>query len=199
MIFLLRQLPIVLVLAGCATLQPQVSAPSVVYEQHLATLAEITQFNIEGRIGVQTDGKGFSGSTHWRHDINHDDIALFSPLGGPVATINTTLAGVVLVTSDGKIYHASDAATLTQQTLGWSLPMQGLPDWVLGRPAPGLVSQSIWDEAGKITRLKQDGWDIEYAQYADASGHQLPTRITMRSPKLNLKFIIEHWSIPSKQ
>lgn len=188
-------LPIVLVLTACATVQPQSSVPSAVYEQHLASMTSIKRFNIEGRIGVQTEGKGFSGSTHWQHDVARDDIALFSPLGGQVATINTTAEGVVLVTSDGKTYHANDASTLTQQTLGWSLPMQGLPDWVLGRPASGIIEQSLWDDTGKLTRLKQDGWDIEYAQYVEASGYQLPSRINMRSLKLNLKFVIERWEI----
>jgi outer membrane lipoprotein LolB len=44
--------------------------------------------------------------------------------------------------------------------------------------------------------LEQDGWDIEYAGYTDASGHQLPTRINLRSPELNLKLIVEHWQLP---
>ena len=194
---LLRWLPLAaaLGLSGCAGLQTQsqpASQPEV-HQRHLASLADIKQFNIQGRLGVQTEGRGFSGSTRWHHDSTTDDIGLFSPLGSQVATINTTAAGVVLVTSEGKTYTANDAETLTQQTLGWSLPMQGLPDWVLGRPAPRAIEQSQWDEAGRLTRLKQDGWDIEYGQYIDSSGYQLPSKITLRSPKLNLKLIIERW------
>ena len=194
----LRWLPLVaaLSLSGCAGLQtqPQHASQPEVHQQHLASLADIKQFNIQGRIGVQTEGHGFSGSTHWHHDTTTDDIGLFSPLGSQVATINTTASGVVLVTSEGKTYTANDAETLTQETLGWSLPMQGLPDWVLGRPAPRAIQQSQWDEAGRLTRLKQDGWDIEYGQYVDSSGYQLPSKITLRSPKLNLKLVIERWN-----
>lgn len=183
-------------LAGCAQL-PQVepAAAPEVYQQHLASLAGIEQFHAQGRIGVQTEGKGFSGSMQWQHDGSNNHIALFSPLGAQVATISTADDGVLLVTDDGKHYKAVDVETLTQQNLGWSLPMRGLPDWILGRPAVSQPQQSQWDASGKLTRLVQDGWDIEYAQYAENSGYQLPGKITLRSPKLNLKLIIQRWAV----
>jgi outer membrane lipoprotein LolB len=189
-----------LLLVGCAAIQPitQPSGdPAAAYQQHLASLADIRQFSLQGRIGVQTEGKGFSGGTHWQHDNAGDNIALFSPLGSQIASIKTTADGVELVTSDGKSFSAKDAETLTQQNLGWGLPMQGLPDWVLGRPAAGSnASDSIWDSAGRLTKLKQDGWEIEYAEYVEASGQQLPGKINLRNPKLYLKLIIERWEIP---
>ena len=184
-----------LLLAGCATLgqQPQATVAPELYQQHLASLSAIQGFSIDGRIGVQTDGKGFSGSTLWQHTVLGDQIALFSPLGSQVASISTTPEGVTLTTSDGKTYHAQDAASLTQQNLGWSLPMKGLPDWVLGRPTNSVVELTQWDEAGNLVRLKQDGWDIEYAQYTTVKGYLLPGKVTLRSLKANLKLIIEQW------
>jgi outer membrane lipoprotein LolB len=184
-----------LLLAGCATLeqQPQATVAPEFYQQHLASLSAIQGFSIDGRIGVQTDGKGFSGSMHWQHSVQGDHIALFSPLGSQVASISTTPEGVTLTASDGKAYHAQDAASLTQQNLGWSLPMKGLPDWVLGRPTNGMAELTQWDETGNLVRLKQDGWDIEYAQYSAVNGYQLPGKVTLRSLKVNLKLIIEQW------
>lgn len=187
-----------LLLTACSALQPkppQVPQSEAAYRQHLASLQDVTQFNIRGRIGVQTNPKGFSGSLQWQHDTARDQILLFSPLGGQVAQINTIDDGVELLTSDGKRYQAADAATLTQQTLGWSLPMHGLPDWVIGRPSTGSIKNATWDAMGRLTTLQQDGWDIEYADYLVTDGHQLPTRISLRSPKLNLKLIIERWQL----
>lgn len=185
-------------LSGCAALQQQAEPASdlATHQRHLDGLAEISQFNIQGRIGVQTEGRGFSGSTHWQHQAKRDSIALFSPMGGQVANIRATPDNVVLIDSDGKSYEAADAETLTQKTLGWRLPMKGLPDWVLGRPAPGNVDESCWDQNGRLTRLKQHGWDISYAQYQDSDGYQLPGKVTLVSPKLNLKLIIERWELP---
>lgn len=180
-------------------MQPQPASVPEINRQHLASLASIHTFNMQGRIGVQTAGKGFSGSSNWSHDGKSDDIALFSPLGAQVATITTSADGVELVTGEGKTYEAADVETLTQQNLGWSLPMRGLPDWILGRPSTGAVQGQQWDEAGRLTRLEQDGWDIEYAQYVEANGYQLPGKVYMRSPKLNLKLIIERWEVPASQ
>jgi outer membrane lipoprotein LolB len=190
----------VLSLAGCAGMQPQEPASdAATHHKHLDSIAGIRQFNVQGRIGVQTEGRGFSGSTRWQHSASHDSIALFSPLGGQVANINATPGSVVLVDGDGKSYRAADAETLTQKTLGWQLPMKGLPDWVLGRPAPGTIEDSRWDQNGRLTRLKQQGWDISYDQYQESQGYQLPGKVTLVSPKLNLKLVIERWELPQSE
>ncbi|HEU4708017.1 MAG TPA: lipoprotein insertase outer membrane protein LolB [Methylophilaceae bacterium] len=191
------QMAAVLSLAGCAAIQPQEPASdAATHQRHLESIANIHQFSVQGRIGVQTEGRGFSGSTHWQHSATQDNIDLFSPLGGQVANIQATPESVVLVDSDGKTYRAQDAETLTQKTLGWRLPMKGLPDWVLGRPAPGKVEDSQWDRNGRLTRLKQQGWDISYGQYVDSQGYQLPGKIMLESRKLNLKLVIERWELP---
>jgi outer membrane lipoprotein LolB len=192
------QLVAVLSLTGCAALQPapEPASDAATHQQHLASVADIRAFNLQGRIGVQTEGRGFSGSTRWQHEAARDTIALFSPMGGQVANIDANPQSVVLVDSDGKSYRAEDAETLTQKTLGWRLPMKGLPDWVLGRPAPGTIEESRWDEAGRLTHLKQHGWDISYAQYQESQGYELPGKVTLVSPKLNLKLVIERWELP---
>ncbi|HSH97155.1 MAG: lipoprotein insertase outer membrane protein LolB [Methylophilaceae bacterium] len=199
-------------LAGCATMQPAVnvqsSSSAQVNQQHLKSIASINHFGIQGRIGVQTDNRGFSGSTRWSHAPDSDSMAIFSPLGSQVATIEASDDGVTLI-ADGKTYKADDTETLTQQTLGWRLPMEGLPDWVLGRPNPNhLDSTSEWDASGRLTKLSQDGWNIEYSNYVAASGFQLPRKITLRSvdgygastaqkasPKIVLKLVVERWDV----
>ncbi|MCB5186798.1 lipoprotein insertase outer membrane protein LolB [Methylobacillus caricis] len=185
-----------LLLAGCASMPSGPSLPPStpeLHQQHLETVARIKSFKLQGRIGVQTAAKGFSGSTQWRHAASNDDIALFSPLGSQVATISRSPDGVSLKTSDNKAYQAQDAETLTEQNLGWRLPMTGLSDWALGKPSHTAIESSTWDEQGRLLTLKQDGWDIEYGQYVLADGYQLPSKITLRSAQLTLKLIVQQW------
>ncbi len=187
---------LILLLAGCAVapVQQKPVEPAA-YRPHLQQISEITSFIIDGRIAVLTETKGFSGSMRWHHRPDGDDIAFYSPLGTQLGQLNADADGVTLTTGDQKTYQADDAEALTQQTLGWSLPMVGLHDWVLGRPAAGEFEIQAWDEVGRILRLKQHGWDIEYMAYQE----KLPSKVVLKSPKLDLKLVISHWQTDAEQ
>jgi len=188
---------LLLILQACAStpLQQasQSAASQILYTQHLRNLAAINSFSLQGRIGVQADGKGFSGNLHWQHTQSRDNIELFSPLGSQVANIQKTAEQVTLIEANGKRTSADNAETLTAEVLGWRLPLSGLADWSLGRPTQNAVVQSTWDERGFLRTLKQDGWDIEYQAYSAYDGQFLPTKISLKSEKLKLKLVVETW------
>ncbi len=187
---------LLLALAGCAVVPataPPSSASLTLKAQHLQKLASIKQFTLQGRIGVQTNSKGFSGSLQWQHNSQDDEIALYSPLGSQVASISKTPDQVTLIDSSGKIYTAADAETLTQDTLGWKLPLAGLADWSIGRPTASPVQNSVWNEQGLLTNLDQDGWKIEYSNYELQGNYMLPSKIFLKSDRLNLKLLVEKW------
>lgn len=192
-------------LAGCATSpeQPSLADTQATYRQHLASLENIKSFALQGRFGVQMEGRGYSASTNWQHETAGDNLEIFSPIGSKLATIVSEKNGVVLINSEGKSLQAGNVEQLTQQALGWTLPMQGLPDWVLGRPSANPLSAkaeaSEWDAAGRLLRMKQDGWEIEYLQYAAVESFQLPTKLSLRNPRLYLKFVVEKWILPQSQ
>lgn len=199
----MRLLRIFLLLALIASLQACISAPPMkpaesaltkaLYEKHQQKIATIHQFTLQGRIGVQTEGKGFSGSLNWQHDKANDEVSLFSPLGGQVASIKKTSNQVTLIDDKGNSISEADAETLTQKTLGWKLPLAGLSDWSLGRPTSNTIQASKWDEQGHLSTLKQDGWEIEYQNYIALNGYVLPSKIVLRNEKVNLKLLIERW------
>jgi outer membrane lipoprotein LolB len=208
--FLFQKVHAILIIAcisfmtGCASIPAPKSAttPAIqqAHQQHLTSLSEIQAFSLKGRIGVQTEGKGFSGSLQWQHTPASDNIALYSPLGGQVASIIKTETAVTLTEADGDSISAKDAESLTQMTLGWQLPLRGLSNWALGRPTNKHIEQLHWDDMGRITRLKQEGWDIEYSDYVAFEGKQLPNKIYLRSPKVNIKLIVENrLDIPQTQ
>jgi outer membrane lipoprotein LolB len=163
--------------------------------QHLKAIAEVNDFKMSGRIGIQMQGYGLSGPIHWQHTSRLDDIDLFSPFGGKVAQINKTEAGVTLIAQDGKIYQAQDTESLTQQTLGWRIPFASLSDWIIGRPTKGIASRLTWDEAGKLHNLTQDGWEISYMEYQHKNNLDLPSKINLRNSKMNVRLVIENWDL----
>ena len=88
---------------------------------------------------------------------------------------------------------ANDAESLTETTLGWRLPLNGLNDWAIGRPTASKIEASSWDEQGRLLTLKQDGWDISFENYLETNGVFLPSKTVLKSEKVNLKLLIEKW------
>lgn len=188
-----------LTLFACSTasIKPDASAGAgELHVLHLKQLANISSFALQGRIGIQTNPKGFSGSLIWQHTNNHDEISLFSPLGSQLASISSTPTQITLLDSSGKSYHAADAETLTQEVLGWRLPLKGLSDWALGRPRPAPIQHSAWNALGQLTHLQQDGWSIEFDHYQQHGAYALPGKIYLKSEQLNLKLLVEKWQTP---
>lgn len=199
---LLRLIPplAMLLMAGCAGVPPAPTALNPeLYRQHMQSTAGISAFSIAGRMALQTEQRGFSGTMRWQHAASGNHLAFFSPLGSQVADIASNAEGYTLTTSDQKVYAAQDAETLLQQTMGWSLPLQGLSHWVLGRPTSGDFEAIDWDAAGRFTRLRQHGWDIEYPAYMTVNNVTLPSKVLLKSPKLNLKLLIERWEDLSQE
>jgi outer membrane lipoprotein LolB len=190
----------ILLMGGCATFSPPPTPPTnaSVNQKHLATLANIKAFSLKGRLGVVTNPRGFSGGIEWQHQNINDNIDIFSPVGGKVANIAKNPSGVTLTTQDSHSIKANDAESLTEATLGWRLPLSGLSDWAIGRPTASKIETSSWDEQGRLTTLKQDGWDISYEAYiqingADNNGVFLPSKVVLKSEKVNLKLLVEKW------
>lgn len=170
-------------------------APTIPIEaqQHQAEIAKVTDFKIEGRLGVQSDGYGVLGNIHWVHSLENDAIDLYSPLGNKIAAIIKNTDGVSLTSQNGKTIKAEDAETLTQLTLGWRLPFSKMSDWIVGRPANGVVTTFVWDTKGRLSKFTQDGWEVSYMQYQNEIQPALPSKINLRNQKMNVRLVIESW------
>ncbi len=186
-------------LAACSSLPskaPIVTPASLsLHQQHLASLSRIQQFELKGRLGVQADGKGYSASLIWQHNTDHDDIRIYSPLGGQLARIQKTADGIRLEDAQGQVSVGKDAESLTQALLGWRLPLSGLADWVLGRPLNAGMASLTWDEAGHTLSLNEADWAIVYQQYQASPTAFLPHKLSLKNARVQLKLIVEKWTL----
>jgi outer membrane lipoprotein LolB len=186
-------------LAACSSLPTQ--APTTtpaslsLHQQHLASLSRIQQFELKGRLGVQADGKGYSASLIWQHNTDHDDIRIYSPLGGQLARIQKTADGIRLEDAQGQVSVGKDAESLTQTLLGWRLPLSGLADWALGRPANSAMASLTWDEAGHTLSLNEADWAIAYQQYQTGQTAFLPHKLSLKNARVQLELIVEKWTL----
>jgi len=170
-----------LLLAGCVAFEP-LPAPSG---------SAVDSFFLSGRVAVKYGDEAVSGKISWLHERANDDLLLSTPLGQGVARIVRRDATVSLTTSDQKVYQARDVEDLTEQVLGWRLPLAGLPDWVRGRAAAGAPAQIRADSTQRLSELRQSGWLVEFLDYDAASG--LPVRMRLSREEVEIRLVIDSW------
>ena len=156
--------------------------------------AQAQVFSLEGRISVHYGEESLSGKFSWNHAPQADQLSLSTPLGNQIAQISRDGAGVILVNSRQERFGAPDVETLTEQQLGWRLPLAGLVDWVRGQPQ-GAAAEAERDASGRLTKLKEAGWVIDYT-YADAGIR--PQRLILNYPRaekpLEIRLVVDSWS-----
>lgn len=161
-----------LALTGCAT----TGAPSA------ATVGDYRDsIELSGRLSVnyQKDGQqeSLSGNFNWEQQAEVVDLTLISPLGQTVATIQVTPQQATLTQSGQPARSARHIDALTQETLGWPMPVSGLRDWLQGH-AVDASGQPFRASPAHNTVLTRDGWRLRFLAWQDASAAvPVPRRI----------------------
>jgi outer membrane lipoprotein LolB len=193
-------------IAGCAALAPPTpqTAVSTVIAAPVAEIAnaQAAAFALVGRASVKGGKESFSGGVQWQHSSSRDEILLLNPLGQTLAQIQRTSEGVHLATSERENYYASDVESLTEQVLGWRLPLIGLQYWVQGLNSPATTAAIDKGPDGRIVAIRQDGWEVGYSSYFPASPSQamqgqvaLPKLLMLTRNGLQIKLVIDTWSL----
>ena len=165
----------VLVAAACA--QAPLKPPAAV------------EFELLGRIAARYGSDAFTGNVNWRHAGGGDEMLISTPLGQGVARIVREADAVELTTAEGKSYRAPDAESLTERTLGFRLPLEGLADWVQGRPSANAPARVDRGADGRLRSLEQRGWKVEYQQYAG----DRPSLMRLGYQGIDLRLAISQW------
>ncbi len=151
--------------------------------------ADNVEFDLVGRIAARYASESFSGSLAWRHARSSDEMLISTALGQGVARIARDGDVVTLSTAEPREYRAADAESLTEQVLGFRLPLSGLADWVRARPSEDAPAKIEKSSDGRLLSLEQQGWKVEYQEYQGA----LPSRMRLTYPGIELRLIISQW------
>ena len=146
-------------------------------------------FELSGRVAVRHGKDAASGRIFWRHSDESDELLITSALGQGIARISRERDQFRLVTGDNKEYRAADAESLTEQALGWRLPLGGLSDWVQARASPGRPVEMRGD-ADQGLELRQDGWRVAYEEFRGGR----PYRMRLTREDLEIHLIVDRWA-----
>ena len=193
-------LALLLVVAGCTTAPTREPAaePERAWRAHRAALADLDQWRLTGRIAIRTEGEGWHATLDWRQDQRRYDIRLFGPLGQGTVRLQGSPGEVTLHTEEGRT-TAADPEWLLYRNLGWRVPVEALRYWVLGLPAPGSARERELDRYGRLARLEQADWQIEFRDYERRDGVELPSRIFVSNHRAQVRLVVGQWRLPAPE
>lgn len=195
---------VVFVVAGCKTIPTQTPsdtiATTIITDPAVNPIsASADNFNILGRISISDKDQSFSGGFRWRHSEKIDEILLFTPLGQAVAEITRDSDGVRLITSKLEAFYAENVEYLTEEVLGWRLPLNGLQYWIQGAHSPITSAEKDLGQNNQLIAIRQDGWSIHYARFVAEKSRPAPMpklfHLYYDNERLKIRVIVDEWNV----
>ncbi len=182
-----------MLLGACAAPPPRPhseASPTQLWQARRMALREMSDWGVAGRIAVKQGRKAWQAHiiACWHADGAYT-LEFLSLFGQQLARLEAVPGAVTLYLSGGRRFTAHDPDQLLKAQLGWSVPLQGLASWVRGLPVADRPVVRELDQAGRITRLSQQGWAITYPRYRD----DMPQKLDFRRQNLRLQLVVDRW------
>ncbi len=191
-----------MVLNACSAFSPtalQTPSPHIaqLWQEQQQFVHEHPQWTLQARITAHSEDDGWNGKLYWRQQRDGYQLRLTAPFGQGGLQLDGGLRHVVMRTSDGRSFEAPDAEALLSQHMGWELPLDNLRYWVRGVPAPGDdAPQLSLDDSGRISRLSQGDWQIDYPAYRKVKGKKLlPRKVFLENDDFSVRLVIDRWQL----
>jgi outer membrane lipoprotein LolB len=110
-------------------------------------------------------------------------------VGQTIARIRREDGVYRLETGDRKEYQAADAESLTEEALGWRLPLSGLSDWVQGHASPDRPAE-VTGSPSEGLDIRQDGWRVAYEEFREGK----PFRMRLSREGIEIRLVVDQWS-----
>ena len=167
------------ILCGCAT-TPATPPSTAAVAPYADTLS------LTGRLNARylKEGKQESVTVNftWKQDAQRTDVALTTPLGNTVATIEVTPQGATLREGGGKPpVRAPSIDALSARALGWTLPVSGMRAWLQGHATD--VNGKPWAASPANSEVTtREGWRLHYTGWKEGGAVPRPQRFDAEHP-----------------
>jgi len=188
---------LLLTLTACSAQKQQPQQPPVPETVQPQTAAALQRWEAKGKLGVRSPKENGSANLIWQQANANYRIHLSGPLGAGATTISGSPGGVSLQRGSDPAVLASDPAQLTEQLMGWPLPVSEMFYWVRGLAAPGAVAGQQKNAQGLLQSLQQSGWQLNFSGYQSVGPYQLPSRIKAATNNaagpVSVTVVIKEW------
>jgi outer membrane lipoprotein LolB len=184
-------------LTACAGQQARLPTDAS-WTEHSARLQALDSWSAEGKLALRSAEQSESASLLWQQDGRNTRLQLSGPMGLNSTAIHSDGDRLEVRRGDDiRSFDISTPGAMVRNT-GWDLPLQALPHWLKGLPAPDTrISGLELDPNRTLLRtLHQGGWEIHYETYANFGDFTLPTRLQIQRADTSARVIIRNWQIP---
>jgi outer membrane lipoprotein LolB len=156
------------ILSGCATSTANLSTASVgAYRETI---------DLNGKLAVTYVKDGAPGGANvnfsWAQRPGRIDVSVSTPFS-TIAEISVTPDSATLTQANRAPVVAKDIDTLTQQALGWSLPVAGLHDWLQGYATDAQGRRFAASPANNNV-FTRDGWRLRFVEWQQGTATPMP-------------------------
>lgn len=176
-----------LVLTGCAHVE--VADDGLGYERRQAELDAIADWDLSGRLAVDTGERGYQARFSWQQRGSRLELLVRGLLGARSFRLAGTEASLT-VESRGETEVLTDPERQLSEMLGWWLPVTSIEHWLLGRADPDYEADSARGNFDTIADLAQRDWRIRYDEYQLVDGRLIPRVITLTHASLELQLAV---------
>lgn len=192
-------------LAGCAVAPVRAPLPPLPPSQQAAAaarqdareaaLALVPDWRLQGRVALTNGSRGGSGRLEWTQRGAGFEVVLSAPVTRQGWRLAGAPGDAVLEGLEGGPRHGPEAAALLREATGWEIPVDALSRWVRGVRAGSGRARMEFTGDGRLARLEQDGWTLDYADWRpQAGGIELPMRVTASRDAARVRLIVDAWS-----
>lgn len=158
-------------------------------------LQRLTAFALDGRFGFSRGKQAFAASLSWDQAPERYTLNLSGPLGEDLAQLQGDVHRHRIALAGRGTLEGEQVEDLLDQAIGYPLPLSKLRYWVRGLPDPDAKDVRTLDGQGRLSRIKDDGWTVDFLRYTRVGDTELPSRIKLENRWFTLKFAILEWQI----
>lgn len=177
-------------LLGCAQqpLTPVLNDASAYQQQ----LAHLNRWQLDGKIGVRHANRSDSAALRWQQDQHHFDIFLSGPLGAGATRLLGTPDQLIIRNDSEEVTSTADPGQLLEKHLGWTLPLEKLPLWIIGRSDN---RKARFNSDHTLAGFNEADWQVDYLRYQTVGQWLLPEKIVLKHDDMQVTIVIKRWEL----
>lgn len=155
-------------------------------------LANLQDWQLEGRLGVQRPAEAWQARIVWHHEISQDRLLILGPLNQGMLSIVLREGMIYLNEGQGEKISSHEPEKVLQERLGFPVPIYSLRYWILGLPDPALAHAAA-SNLGGVSVFEQAGWTVESSDHGVSDGYRVPGKLKIQGREVKLKLVIDQW------